>query len=43
MALNSNDNFAGGPALRMGPLHKIDVSAEDLARRAHLLLKPPPS
>lgn len=42
MARYSEDDAAGGPALRMGPLHKIDVRADDLARRADRLRDPPP-
>lgn len=43
MALERNEDAAGGPALRIGPLHKMNVSAENLARRFDSLLNPPPS
>lgn len=42
MAWYSDDNSSGGPALRIGPLQKIDVRANNLARRFDLLLDPPP-
>lgn len=43
MALDSNNNASGGPALRIGPLHKMNVSSNNLSRRFELLLEPPPS
>lgn len=42
MALNREEEAAGGPALRKGPLQKIEVSANNLASRFQSLLNPPP-
>lgn len=42
IALDRDNEAAGGPALRMGPLQKMNVRANELARRFNLLSDPPP-
>lgn len=42
MSLYRNNESSGGPALRIGPLHKINVSSNELSRRFERLLNPPP-
>lgn len=43
MARQREEDAAGGPALRMGPLQKMNVRAEELATRFERLLEPRPS